>query len=45
MMCPLSNIIFIEDDVLQLESEGSAFASRSGEKLMAITKNPVARYG
>jgi nitric oxide synthase-interacting protein len=45
MMCPLSNIIFNDDDVLNLESEGSAFASRSGDKLMAVTKNPVARYG
>jgi len=45
MSCPLSNITFEESDLLTLESEGSSFASRSGEKLIATTKTPVARFG
>lgn len=45
LVCPLSNTPFTEDEILSLESEGSSFAGRSGEKLMATTKNPVARFG
>jgi len=45
MMCPLSNIAFTDDEILNLESEGSSFACRTGEKLMATVKNPVARFG
>jgi nitric oxide synthase-interacting protein len=45
MICPISNISFTEDEILNLESEGSSFACRSADKLIATTKNPVARFG
>jgi len=45
MICPLSNLPFTEDEILNLEAEGSSFAARSGSNLISTTKNPVARYG
>jgi len=45
MTCPITSSRFDEEDILQLESEGSSFSSRTGTKLVATTKGPVARFG
>jgi nitric oxide synthase-interacting protein len=43
MVCPITGLEFGEDDLLELESEGTSFSGRNAEKLQATVKMAVSR--
>jgi len=42
-ICPLTNTLFTDEQLLKLESEGSSFACRSGNALEAVKVTPAPR--
>eukprot|EP01125_Pyxidicula_operculata_P009467 TRINITY_DN311_c0_g1_i9.p1 TRINITY_DN311_c0_g1~~TRINITY_DN311_c0_g1_i9.p1 ORF type:complete len:277 (-),score=40.30 TRINITY_DN311_c0_g1_i9:52-882(-) len=43
LICPVTSTKFTEEDIMELEAEGSSFAGRSGEKLEATVVTPAPR--